>query len=71
MKSQTCRTERRRCIPTLTKSTWPFYSLHSLERAGHLSNTEQIGNVDWKPVAMKQLAAPKARSSPPVSRCSC
>jgi beta-lactamase regulating signal transducer with metallopeptidase domain len=35
--------------------SFPFYSYHALERAGHLTKTEKFGDVDWKSVVTKQL----------------
>ncbi|MBC7816233.1 MAG: terpene cyclase/mutase family protein, partial [Planctomycetaceae bacterium] len=39
----------------LVSSSWPLYSFHCLERAGHLTDTVRFGDVDWKSVVTKRL----------------
>ncbi len=43
-----------KAIP-LASSSWPLYSFHCLERAGHLTDTVRFGDVDWKSVVTKRL----------------
>lgn len=42
-------------IPQLSQTGFAFYSLHSLERAGHLSGLKEFGKLDWKADAIKRL----------------
>ena len=42
-------------IAQLPLQSSPLYTLHCLERAGHLSDTVRFGEVDWQTVVTKQL----------------
>jgi len=44
-------------INGVSRSGFPFYALHCLERAGRLSNTDRFGEFDWKTELVKQLQA--------------